>query len=254
VRNTPSPSTSTPGGQLSRLSIGRIGVHQHIPAAASDHWAVVLEQTQPSHARLTTRVEWWVVCRVVFLSNETRQPAVSDAIRYGAPGLFAAPISSSLQPSGRRTPCRSQSRVWALLLATKFSARSYAGPPLYHESPGVHASAGVTACMDAGVVVGPAVGTLHCAPASPTNPARPSAVPAHRFLFRASSLADRLAYLSRRVLHSQCRPCLQGLSTSFSTFPAFGHLCTLLLCIVAVPSFRYRQLVHARPMTSSSTQ
>jgi hypothetical protein len=192
----------------------------------------------------------------VFVERDTAaRGARCDSLRPVRCRRRTAPFSSSLaSPRAGRTPCRSQSRVWALLLATKFSARSYAGPPLYHESPGVHASAGVTACMDAGVVVGPAVGTLHCAPASPTNPARPSAVPAHRFLFRASSLADRLAYLSRRVLHSQCRPCLQGLSTSFSTFPAFGHLCTLLLCIVAVPSFRYRQLVHARPMTSSSTQ
>jgi hypothetical protein len=202
----------------------------------------VLEQTQ--RTRVSRAAEW--CARVVLLSNETRQRAVRSSIRCGPSGVVAAPFASSLErPRAGRTPCCSQSRVWALLLATKFSARSYAGPPLYHESPGGRVSAGVAACMDAGVVVGPAVESLHCAPASPTNPARPSGVPAHRFLFRVSSLADRLAYLSRRVLHSQ---------PLFSTFPAFGHLCTLRLCIVAVPSFASRQLVHARPMTSSSTQ
>jgi hypothetical protein len=196
----------------------------------------VLEQTQ--RTRVSRAAEW--CARVVLLSNETRQRAVRSSIRCGPSGVVAAPFASSLErPRAGRTPCCSQSRVWALLLATKFSARSYAGPPLYHESPGGRVSAGVADCMDAGVVVGPAVESLHCAPASPTNPARPSGVPAHRFLFRVSSLADRLAYLSRRVLHSQCRPCLQGLSTSFfyvsrfwpSLYTPFVHRRRSFLCI-----------------------
>jgi hypothetical protein len=51
--------------------------------------------------------------------------------------------------------CRLRRHGQAQLLANKFSALIYAKPPLYHESLGVHASAGVAACMDAGVVVGP---------------------------------------------------------------------------------------------------
>ena len=69
-------------------------------------------------------------------------------------------------------------------------------------------------------------------------PRPPAAVPGHRCLFRVSSLADRLAYLSTSVLLVVLSLLIQVYQPFFLlTFPAFGSLCTFALCIVAVPSF-----------------
>lgn len=55
--------------------------------------------------------------------------------------------------------------------------------------------------MDAGVMVGREWSRQRCAPRLHARIlSRLPVVPGHRFLFRVSSLADRLAYLSRRVL------------------------------------------------------
>jgi hypothetical protein len=92
------------------------------------------------------------------------------------------------------------------------------------------------------------VETLHCAPASATNPARPSAVPAHRYLFRDSSPADRLAYLSRRALHFL----VLSLSPRFINlfFLRFPLLVNFVQSFCASSPFLpldINHLVHARP-------
>jgi hypothetical protein len=167
---------SASGGQLSRLSIGRIGVQ--IPGGVGS-----LKGNRGLRC-----AQQAAVCLAGVLSNETRPPDSALAAAHCAPrdGRCPPTIRSGPPEAATARPCdvscglgeggwatidrlRSQPRRrcsssrlcrlrrhgQAQLLANKFSALIYAKPPLYHESLGVHASAGVAACMDAGVVVGP---------------------------------------------------------------------------------------------------
>jgi hypothetical protein len=114
------------------------------------------------------------------------------------------------------------------------------------ESLGAHASAGVAACMDAGVVVGPWWRRTTAPRLEQRIPRGPPPC------LRIAAFSRLVARGSTSLLIQACPsilcavPVFKVYQPLFSTFPAFGSPCTVLLCIVAVPSFGYIPPSHAR--------